>query len=198
MRAMPRARHAGDKKTAYSSRIVRVNEFCMVSMGKWPVPGSVCSGICPSIMSPVHRSGGPQVIGAAHIGWPNPDVAIISAQPGRDQLPVKFYYNHLPKFVWEVTVPAGSAVSGIADLKGQVDSLFLFDIMLELLAARRFRIRRPKLRPEHKNFLGNGFLVHLDWIKSRRRALIGLGHTITKGPIAYMANTASCVRLYWK
>ena len=119
MRAMPRARHAGDKKTAYSSRIVRVNESCMVSMGKWPVPGSVCSGICPSIMSPVHRSGGPQVIGAAHIGWPNPDVAIISAQPGRDQLPVKFYYNHLPKFVWEVTVPAGSAVRGIADLKGK-------------------------------------------------------------------------------
>ena len=55
----------------------------------------------------------------AHIGWPNPDVAIISAQPGRDQLPVKFHYNHLPKFVWEVTVPAGSAVRGIANLKGK-------------------------------------------------------------------------------
>ena len=43
------------------------------------------------------------------IGWPNPDVTIIAAQPGRDRLPVKFYYNHLPKSVWEVIVPADSA-----------------------------------------------------------------------------------------
>lgn len=180
------------------------------------------------------------------IGWPNPDVAIISAQPGRDQLPVKFFYNHLPKSVWEVIVPAGSAVRGVADLKGkkigvsrlssgaipilqailhgaglqkndvdlipvgfggpafraitkgQVDSLFLFDIMHEILAGRGFKIRRLKLKSEHENLLGNGFLVHQDSMKARSKALIGFGRAITKGSIACMANTAACVRLYWK
>lgn len=181
------------------------------------------------------------------IGWPNPDVAIISAQPGRDRLPVKFYYNHLPKSVWEIIVPAGSAVRSIADLKGkklgvsrlssgsipilravlhgaglkaqknvdlipvgfggpafraiikgQVDGLFLFDIMHEMLQGRGFKIRRLQLKPEHANLLGNGFLVHEDAIKNKAKALTGFARAITKGSIACVANPAACVRLYWK
>ena len=181
------------------------------------------------------------------IGWPNPDVTIIAAQPGRDRLPVKFFYNHLPKSVWEVIVPAGSAYHSIADLKGkkigvsrlssgsipilqavlhgagleakkdvdlipvgfggpafraimkgQVDSLFLFDIMHEILQGRGYKIRRLKLKAEHENLLGNGFLVHEDAIKNRAKTLIRFGRAITKGSIACVANTAACVRMYWK
>ena len=85
-----------------------------------------------------------------------------------------------------------------AIMKGQVDSLFLFDIMHEILAGRGYKIRRLKLRPEHENLLGNGFLVHEDLIKTKAKALTGFARAITKGSIACVANTAACVRLYWK
>ena len=189
----------------------------------------------------------PQVANkSVDIGWPNPDVVIIAAQPGRDRLPVKFFYNHLPKSVWETIVPADSPVRTIADLKGrkigvsrlssgsipilravlkgagldpkdvalipvgfggpafravrqgQVDSLFLFDIMHEILQGSGFKIRRLQLRPEHENLIGNGFLVHEDAIKTRAKALTGFGRAITKGSLACLANTPACVRLFWK
>jgi NitT/TauT family transport system substrate-binding protein len=190
----------------------------------------------------------PQVANkSVDIGWPNPDVVIKTAQPGRDKLPVKFFYNHLSKSVWEVIVPADSPVRTIKALKGrkigisrlssgsipilqailfnagldiskdvelvpvgfggpafraiqqgQVNSLFLFDIMHEILQGKGFKIRRLPLAAAHRNLLGNGFLVHQDMIKTRSHALIGFGRAITKGSLACIANTAACVRMYWK
>ena len=190
----------------------------------------------------------PQVANkSVDVGWPNPDVVITTAQPGRDKLPVKFFYNHLPKSVWEVIVPANSSARKIENLKGRkigvsrlssgsipilqavlsnaglnmttdvelvpvgfggpafraikqgkIDSLFLFDIMHEILQGTGYKIRRLPLAPAHENLLGNGFLVHQDLIKTRSKSLIGFGRAITKGSLACVANTAACVKMYWK
>jgi NitT/TauT family transport system substrate-binding protein len=43
---------------------------------------------------------------------------VISHDVGRDPLPVKFFYNHLRRNVWELVVPADSRIKTISDLKG--------------------------------------------------------------------------------
>ena len=53
------------------------------------------------------------------IGWPNADTLIISSQPGRDHLPIRFFYNLMRRSVWEIVVPAKSPIKRIADLKGK-------------------------------------------------------------------------------
>ena len=51
--------------------------------------------------------------------WPNPDVLILSRQPGRDPLPMKCVYNGVRTTAWEYAVLADSPVKSIADLKGR-------------------------------------------------------------------------------
>lgn len=53
------------------------------------------------------------------VGFPNPDPLIISRQPGRDPLPLKFFYNVIRENVWEFAVPATSPVKTLAELKGR-------------------------------------------------------------------------------
>lgn len=53
------------------------------------------------------------------VGYPNPDILVLSRQPGKDPLPLKFFYNATPASVWEVAVLADSPVKTIADLKGK-------------------------------------------------------------------------------
>lgn len=53
------------------------------------------------------------------IGYPNPDILVLSRQPGRDPLPLKFFYNATPASVWEIAVLANSPIKTIADLKGK-------------------------------------------------------------------------------
>lgn len=53
------------------------------------------------------------------IGYPNPDILVLSRQPGRDPLPLKFFYNATPASVWEVAVLEKSPIKTIADLKGK-------------------------------------------------------------------------------
>jgi NitT/TauT family transport system substrate-binding protein len=53
------------------------------------------------------------------IGFPGPDPLIISHQPGRDPLPVKFFYNGARKSIWEFLVPENSPLKTLADLKGK-------------------------------------------------------------------------------
>jgi NitT/TauT family transport system substrate-binding protein len=62
----------------------------------------------------------PQVVSkAVMIGSPNPDIPIISQQPGRDTMPLTFFYNFMRASVWQVIVPADSPVKSLADLKGK-------------------------------------------------------------------------------
>jgi len=62
----------------------------------------------------------PQVVGkAVMIGSPNADIPIISQQPGRDPMPLTFFYNFMRASVWQVAVPADSPVKSLADLKGR-------------------------------------------------------------------------------
>ncbi|MGE0745164.1 MAG: ABC transporter substrate-binding protein [Rhodospirillales bacterium] len=190
----------------------------------------------------------PQVANkSVDIGWPNPDVVVIGAQPGRDPLPVKFFYNHLPRSVWEIVVGARSPIQTVADLKGkkvgiqsfssgsipllqailhdaglkegqdlelipvgfggpafrairsdEIQALFLFDIMHEILRGTGFPIRRLPLKPAHADLLGNGFMTHVDNLQAKRQALAGFGRAVTKGSIACWANKEACVRLHWK
>lgn len=51
--------------------------------------------------------------------WPNPDVLILSRQPGRDPLPMKCMYNGVRTTAWEYAVLADSPVKTVADLKGR-------------------------------------------------------------------------------
>lgn len=53
------------------------------------------------------------------VGFPNPDPLILSRQPGRDPLPLKFYYNFIRQNVWEFAVLADSPVKSLAELRGR-------------------------------------------------------------------------------
>jgi NitT/TauT family transport system substrate-binding protein len=56
---------------------------------------------------------------AVTIGFPGPDPLIISHQPGRDPIPVKFFYNGARESIWEFLVPANSPLKTLNDLKGK-------------------------------------------------------------------------------
>lgn len=49
----------------------------------------------------------PQMLaGRVDIGYPNPDTLIISREPGKEHLPLKFFYNMTRSSGWEFVVPA--------------------------------------------------------------------------------------------
>jgi NitT/TauT family transport system substrate-binding protein len=52
------------------------------------------------------------------IGFPGPDPLILSRQPGRDPLPVQFFYNAARQSIWEFLVLEDSPLKSLADLKG--------------------------------------------------------------------------------
>ena len=53
------------------------------------------------------------------VGWATPDVVILSHQPGKDPLPLRFFYNGSRVAPWEMVVPEASAIKSLADLKGK-------------------------------------------------------------------------------
>lgn len=62
----------------------------------------------------------PQLVnGRVHVGFPNPDPLILSRQPGRDPLPLAFYFNVIRENVWEFAVLADHPAKTLADLKGR-------------------------------------------------------------------------------
>ena len=62
----------------------------------------------------------PQIVAKrVTVGFPNPDPLVISRQPGKDPLPLKFFYNVIRENVWEFAVLDGSPVRTLADLKGR-------------------------------------------------------------------------------
>ena len=62
----------------------------------------------------------PQVVNkSVTMGSPNADIPIISQQPGRDSMPLTFFYNFMRASVWEMAVPAASPVKSLGDLKGK-------------------------------------------------------------------------------
>ncbi len=54
-----------------------------------------------------------------HVGYPNPDALIVSRQPGKDPLPLRFFFNATRESGWEFVVPAASPIRTLADLKGR-------------------------------------------------------------------------------
>ena len=62
----------------------------------------------------------PQIVAKrVTVGFPNPDPLVISRQPGKDPLPLKFIYNVIRENVWEFAVLANSPLKTLADLKGK-------------------------------------------------------------------------------
>lgn len=53
------------------------------------------------------------------IGYPNPDTLIITRSPGKEKLPLKFFYNMTRSSGWEFAVLADSPIKSIADLNGK-------------------------------------------------------------------------------
>lgn len=54
------------------------------------------------------------------IGYPIPDILIVSHDTGKDPLPVKFFYNVTRKYNWEIIVPEASSIKELKDLKGKI------------------------------------------------------------------------------
>lgn len=54
-----------------------------------------------------------------HVGYPNPDALMISRQPGKDPLPLKYFYNATRESAWEFVVLADSPIRELKDLKGR-------------------------------------------------------------------------------
>ena len=52
------------------------------------------------------------------IGFPGPDPLILSHQPGRDPLPVQFFYNAARRSIWEFLVLDDSPLKKLSDLRG--------------------------------------------------------------------------------
>jgi NitT/TauT family transport system substrate-binding protein len=62
----------------------------------------------------------PQIINkSVTVGFPNPDPLVLSRQPGKDPLPLQFFYNFIRENVWEFAVLADSPAKTLADLKGK-------------------------------------------------------------------------------
>lgn len=62
----------------------------------------------------------PQMLaGRVDIGYPNPDTLIISREPGKEHLPLKFFYNMTRSSGWEFVVPADSPLKTLQDLDGK-------------------------------------------------------------------------------
>lgn len=53
------------------------------------------------------------------VGYPNPDILIVSQQPGKSPLPLRFFYNATRVNAWEIAVLDKSPIKMIADLKGK-------------------------------------------------------------------------------
>ena len=60
----------------------------------------------------------------ADVSYPGNEPVIIGKQPGRDPLPVKFFYNAVPTVIWELVVPEASAIKSLVDLKGKRIGIF--------------------------------------------------------------------------
>lgn len=53
------------------------------------------------------------------IGFPGPDPLILSRQPGRDAIPVQFFYNAARQSIWQFLVLHDSPIKTLKDMKGK-------------------------------------------------------------------------------
>jgi NitT/TauT family transport system substrate-binding protein len=62
----------------------------------------------------------PQIVNKGiTIGFPTLDVMIVARQPGRDYMPLKFFYNMTRTSIYEIIVLDSSPVKQLSDLKGK-------------------------------------------------------------------------------
>lgn len=61
------------------------------------------------------------------VGFPNPEPIILSHNPGKEPLPVTFFYNVIRRDVWEISVLASSDIHTLQDLKGKKIGIFGFN-----------------------------------------------------------------------
>ena len=62
----------------------------------------------------------PQVVNKSiQIGFPTLDVLMVARQPGRDYMPLKFFYNMTRTSIYEVVVLEASPIRQLADLKAK-------------------------------------------------------------------------------
>ncbi|MBL8839593.1 MAG: ABC transporter substrate-binding protein [Alphaproteobacteria bacterium] len=60
----------------------------------------------------------------ADVSFPGNEPVIIGKQPGRDALPVRFFYNATPTLIWELIVPEASPIRTLQDLRGRTIGIF--------------------------------------------------------------------------
>lgn len=53
------------------------------------------------------------------IGFPGPDPLILSRQPGRDAIPVQFFYNAARESIWQFLVLEDSPIKTLKDMRGK-------------------------------------------------------------------------------
>src|SRR5690606_12639484 len=52
-------------------------------------------------------------------GYVGLDSVVVSHQPGKQPLPIRFFYNYLRSSIWEIVVLKDSPIQKIEDLKGK-------------------------------------------------------------------------------
>src|SRR5690606_13250502 len=52
-------------------------------------------------------------------GYVGVDSVVLSRQPGKEPLPMRFFYNYLRSSIWEIVTLPDSPIKTIADLKGK-------------------------------------------------------------------------------
>ncbi|WP_163156554.1 ABC transporter substrate-binding protein [Bradyrhizobium uaiense] len=53
------------------------------------------------------------------VGFPSPDPLVLSRQPGKDPLPMRYFYNSVRRSLWEFGVLAESQITDLRQLKGK-------------------------------------------------------------------------------
>lgn len=96
-------------------------------------------------------------------------------------------------------VAVGTGVPAFEALKrGQIDVLNLHELMDSNLEQLGTKIRRLPFPPEFQGLSSHGFPATDKMIKERPDLIIKFGRAMTKGTLACYANTANCVKAYWK
>lgn len=190
----------------------------------------------------------PQIAnGRVQVGYPNPSALIISREPGKDRLPIEYFYNATRAWAWEFVVLADSPVKKITDLKGKqvgvgsltwgnipltraifkefgmevgkdvqlvpvgvgapaflalrrgkIAALNSFDSQMARLEVEGTKIRRLPLPQKYSSLFSNGFVASEDTIKNHPEILAKFGRAIAKASVYCEANTAACIKIFWK
>lgn len=83
-------------------------------------------------------------------GYVGVDSVVLARQPGKEPLPMRFFYNYLRSSIWEIVVLADSPIKTINDLKGK--SLGVAGMQYGNIPVAKALIGKAGLKPDDVTF----------------------------------------------